>query len=197
LLAGCGNSDDDGGGTCGKVSACGGDIVGNWAIQDFCVDDSLFAGVDDSSCPESTQSVSFEASGSAAFNADLTYAVSLVQSFSVKYGFPRSCLTSGGVTLTCEQLEDGIQNQISMPDSPFAGATCGSTSGGCSCTFDTPPVTTSESGTYTTSGSTVSTMPMGGSADSGEYCVDGGTLHLIARDPQNGATTADIVAIKQ
>ena len=37
-LVGCGGDDDGPGASCGKVQACGGDVVGDWEVVAGCVD---------------------------------------------------------------------------------------------------------------------------------------------------------------
>jgi hypothetical protein len=54
---------------------------------------------------------------------------------------------------------------------------------GCSCKLVTPPQTQSEAGTYTTAGTKI-TAP----GASGEYCVKGNELHIMALDPMSSGS---------
>ena len=73
LLAGCGGSSDGGGGgSCGKVSPCGGSLVGTWTITASCESVSNFTvGAE---CPGATIDESqITTSGTLVFNADMTF----------------------------------------------------------------------------------------------------------------------------
>jgi hypothetical protein len=147
---------------CGMASACTGNIIGNWRVTTSCVTGSGTYG--DTSCQGATLSAAVIYAGTATFDADMSFTVDLVVEGTKTVSFPESCLTSGGTTVTCAQV---------MP--PDFSCTAASESG---CTCMSPPSGgwRSESGTYTTSGSTLTTD--GRSTNSYQYCVNGNTLHL-------------------
>ena len=52
----------------------------------------------------------------------------------------------------------------------------------CTCTVTNGPQTTSETGTYTTSGTTLTITDSDGSISSNGYCVQGNELHIVQLD---------------
>jgi len=164
---GCGSS----GGTCGNTAACGGSIVGTWTIASSCV--SASASAVDSECPTATaHSSALTITGTITYNADGTYTSSSTLSGSFSVSLPSSCLTSNGVTATCDQLNQAFQS------SPTPGVTLHCTgSSSCSCTETIANQTSSETGTYTTTAAGLLTdTPTGGTADQTDYCVKGTTM---------------------
>ncbi|HTB78212.1 MAG TPA: hypothetical protein VK762_33440 [Polyangiaceae bacterium] len=201
VFLGCSSSSgsDAAGGTCGKVAACGGDIVGTWNIVTACASASS-SSTSNTMCPnESLQSTSLTASGTATFNADMTYSVDVTESLSETVIVPTSCLTVGTTTITCDELSTAFGGALAT-DAGAPMATCTSSGGNCDCTISLSGLSTHETGTYTLSNNSVVTTPMGGTASSGDYCVQGNTLHLVssAMDMGGGmpAVSTDIVATK-
>ena len=198
-----------GNGSCGKVEPCGGDVVGTWKASGSCVNTAaLNASVGSdfmSQCPGASvgnprQSIS----GTITFNGNLTYTRNITTSASMDMTIPASCLTQGGITLTCAQLNAAFQQAFQGdPNSDIASFTCGG-SGSCSCRFTLKPTTTSDSGTYSTSGTTMALTATSGGIDGGDYCVQDKTLHLVSVDrttnmgPMGQATIeADVTYSKQ
>jgi hypothetical protein len=110
--------------------------------------------------------------GSATYNVDGTYTQTATTTATVRLFYPQSCLTSGGVTLTCEQLNQAVQAN------PTPGVTlnCTGTSD-CSCTETISGQTSTESGTYTTTTDGLLTQtPTSGTASTSDYCVKGNTM---------------------
>ena len=166
-LPGCGSS----GGTCGNTAACGGAIVGTWSITSSCVSES--ASMVDSQCPSATASSSaLTITGSITYNADGTYSSTSTVSGSINVTLPPSCLTSNGVTITCDQL-----NQLSHTN-PTPGVTLNCTgSSSCACTETIASQASSETGTYTTTAAGLLTdTPTGGTASQTDYCVKRTTM---------------------
>jgi hypothetical protein len=120
--------------------------------------------------------VSLTITGTAAYNADLTYSLTSVTSGTEIIGFPPSCITGSGVTLTCDQLTQGLAAQaqtigVSAIHCAAAGA------GGCNCTATLIDETDSETGTYTTAAGFITTTPAGQPADpAAGYCVKGSQM---------------------
>jgi hypothetical protein len=194
MVSACGGSS----GSCGKVQPCGGDVVGNWRISGACLDSAALSMDIGMACPGATINISLvNVSGSASFNADLTYTVTQSASFTAQETIPASCLTSGGLTLTCAQLDQQLQQQIAMDPSTFQSARC-SGSSSCTCTFTIAPQTSTDTGTYTTSGTTLSITSSDGSTSSNGYCVQGNEFHIVQFDMTMpmGKIQADTVLTK-
>ncbi len=132
---------------------------------------------------------SLHLTGTASYAANLTYVASFVVTGSETIGFPASCLTTQGITLTCDQLN---QTFTANPPSPSVSSIrCSAAGGGgCNCVatlIDTPANGT---GTYTTAGGIVTTTPTGGMPDTGdEYCVKGSRLDVTAPAMTDGTLT--------
>jgi hypothetical protein len=190
----CGGSS----GSCGKVSPCGGDVVGTYNVSAACFDTAALSMNLIADCPGASANISgLSVSGSASFNADTTYSVTETISATVSETLPASCLMMNGVTITCAQLDQAIQMLLTQIPGTYQSAHC---SGGssCTCTFTLVPQTTSETGTYTTSGTTITTTDSTGSTSSSEYCVQGNELHMLEVDMTMamGKVQADLVFTK-
>jgi hypothetical protein len=83
---GSGGSDSESAASCGKVTACGGDIVGTWKVVAACSNGSS-AAPSNSTCPGETDTSSVTASGTATFNSDMTYTVDFIESDSETTAF--------------------------------------------------------------------------------------------------------------
>jgi len=190
-----------GSGSCGKVSPCGGNVVGNYNIGAACLD-SAALNMDMNlipSCPGATVSISgLNVSGSASFNADMSYTVTETVSASASEAIPASCLTTNGVTVTCAQLDQAIQTLITQNPGTYQSGHC-SGSGSCTCNFTTAPMAMTETGTYTTSGTTITTTDSTGTSSSSQYCVQGNELHIVQVDMTMamGKIQADVVMTKK
>lgn len=170
FVSACGGS-SDGSGSCGTTAACGGDIVGTWTITSSC----LNASMPDMDCPGATiGSSTLKVTGTATYNADLTYSHTGTISGTAAFTIPASCLMSQGTTVTCDQL-----NQF-FAAAPIPGVTIhctGSTS--CSCTETATNADASESGTYTvTAAGTLTETTTDGDDTVSDYCVKGTTLNV-------------------
>jgi hypothetical protein len=185
------------GAACGTVEPCGGSLPGTWSFTSECINMAeLTLAAQQGICSQAIVSaVSASASGTASFNANLSYSISDTVMAFVTYQFPVAC--AGG--LTC--LDYGVYQAATLP----AGSsfTCSGTAA-CVCT-ELILTTTTDSGTYSTAGSDVYlTSAVTGTSNSGGYCVQGSTLHLITIDPTmntgpGGQPTIvkDVVAQKQ
>ncbi len=192
---GCSSSNASGG-DCGKVAPCGGDLVGTWKIIGSCADVSS-APAANSVCASETISVSsFSASGTVTFDSNMTYAFSASESASDTITVPMSCLSTGKVTVTCDDLTTVVNGVFSD-----AGTTCTASGSNCNCDVTVSGLTDEETGTYTLSGNTFSTTPSTSTATGGGagYCVQGNTLHitLMAMGNAAGTPTADFVATRE
>jgi hypothetical protein len=191
LSAACGS----GGGTCGNVAPCGGNIVGDWDIVDACLTFSDASPLGDF-CPEGTVTATgIDASGMISYRSDLTYSATITLSGSITVNLPAACLTVQGVTLTCAQLDQALkQALIDNPNPSIQAVSCEGV-GGCGCTFQITPQTSTNDGTYATSGTSLTLD--GGSAST--YCVQASELHVMSTDMSTGSLTAsgDVVMRKR
>jgi hypothetical protein len=201
-LAACGGGGDSGfaiGGStmCGEVAPCGGDLAGTWVFGTGCL---TAAGLKDAesgevicSSGESISITSIDVSGSATFNADMTYTLALTEQAAARLSLSQSCLQGH----TCGELQTALENT-----GDFASVSC-STSGACSCDATQPTNTAGESGTYTLSGSTVTTTSSTGVVSAIPYCVQGTEIHLLDTSTMNlgamglAAVDEDTVGTKQ
>jgi hypothetical protein len=173
---------------CGEVAPCGGDLVGNWSIEGACVDPDAIENQDLDSfkqiCPKLSYETSYEASGTASFTAT-TYTLDMDLNVTATVFVPKDCLMG----LSCGEL-GLLFNQATGGDT---GATISCTgSSDCHCAFVVPE-SQMETGSYTTSGTILTTTPTGGTADSTPYCVDGTTLHIITLASDAMTIVSDII----
>jgi hypothetical protein len=176
ILSTCG---DKAAGSCGKVAPCGGDVVGSWTISGACANAMSLAMQVVPNCPTATATASsIHATGSATFNMDLTYTLSETLTVSASGTVPAECLVYAGLTLTCAQFDELIQAYIASDPSMVQSAHC---AGGmtCSCSFVLAPQTRTETGTYYTSGTALTTLTnTTGSVT--DYCVQKNELHMVS-----------------
>jgi hypothetical protein len=174
LVSACGSSS----GSCGKVQPCGGDVVGDWNISAACVDNAVANMELPFECPGAMVRVTgLNVSGTATFTAGLTYTRTQTMSGSVQMTFAPSCLAMEGITPTCAQIDAILQLQLAQQPGTFQSASC-SGSATCTCSFTTVPETQSDSGTYVTSGNTLTLTSSAGAVDADQYCVQGNELHI-------------------
>jgi hypothetical protein len=170
-LMGCGGG---GGGTCGKVQPCGGDFIGTWTASDACAASGSTTLID--FCPTAPVSYSLSSSGDATFRADGTYTLDTSATGTAIVTIPATCLTMPGLTITCPELEQELQSQISSGSQPGATkASCRTGGGGCICDMTLEAHDTRDSGTYTNSGTELDLSD----GDGGAYCVQNNELHLV------------------
>lgn len=190
-------ADSNAASSCGKVAPCGGDIVGSWKIVASCAQAPSTTG-DPCSNGGTVQAVSVAASGTATFNADMTYSVDVAESDSETVDVPLSCLSVNGVAGSCADLAMAIGSVA-----PDAGTTASCTTAGanCSCTVSEAGTTFDETGTYTVSGTAFTTMQGTGAntgTGGGSYCVQGNTLHILSTMGASGmAPIVEFVATRQ
>ncbi len=185
------------GATCGTVEPCGGSLTGTWTLASECLNVAeLTTAVQQSVCAQAfVSSASASVSGNATFNTNLSYSISESVTGVVTYVIPATC-TNG---LTCAGY--GAYQAATL--TPGATFTCTGTTT-CACTQSILSTTT-DSGTYSTTGSNVIvTSAVSGTTTVGGYCVQGSTLHLVTVDPttSNGpmgqaTISKDVTAQKQ
>lgn len=173
---GSGGGGSGGGGADCSFAPCGGDVVGTWNSDAFC--SPATTGVEGiPECEDAVVDGAPEVEGSVTFNADGTYSqdTSIVGSFRAEYDDDCVDAMTDGM-MTAEALCAMYEAIGAQPGAPFT-ADCTYAAGWCKCdlTMDTQD---SASGTYTTSGSTVTL----GSGSPHPYCVDGNELRVSTED---------------
>jgi hypothetical protein len=193
VLAGsvsCGGGDSSG--SCGMGAACGGDLVGTWKVVSSCT--ALQGTLTDTDCPTATLDGRIEFAGTATYTSAKTYTLVMTVSGTETILFPSTCLSA-----TCDQLSQKFQ---ATPPDGFSAMHCTSAAGGaCSCAGTLIPQPHSETGTYTTSGGSVTTTPTDGSdAETDQYCVKGNRLDIVPDAPSLDPTltaSGDIILTRQ
>jgi hypothetical protein len=181
------------GGMCGDVQPCGGAVMGSWKIASICNNgDDLLAGDASDICDAATiHLTSFTGTGTVTYKTDATYQ----QAGDIKIGFqltvPMTCFATGE---TCADLDTGFA-QENQPGMTITSHSCVVSGSSCVCTVATDNDAT-ESGTYSTAGTTLTTTPTGGDASGDQYCIEGNTMHDMTVDMtmQTSMGTAKIVA---
>jgi len=190
LLAGCGGSSGDGGGSCGKVSPCGGSLVGTWTITSSCESVSNFT--DGTECPGATIDESqLVTSGTLVFNADMTFTVSGTIDGTRRFKVALACVAGVG---SCDDFASLIS-----PGPPEATTSCATAGSACNCTMVyVAPMASAQAGTYSTAGNvlTLNLNSPGADAIALGYCVEGSTFHMSRTDAATGAVINDVVATK-
>lgn len=198
MIMGCGsksNNGSDPAASCGKVPACGGDVVGTWNIAASCA--SVTESPNIMGCPNASyQNAAVTANGTSTFNADLTYTSDVTETASETIVLPTSCLTMGGNSVPCGTLGQVLGSAL-MSDAGTTTASCSTSGSNCNCNIS-GTLHTSTRGTYKTSGNSITTTNNGNTGTS-DYCVaQGGTeLHVIASTGGMMGVSQDIVATKQ
>jgi hypothetical protein len=192
LLPACG-----GGGapvtTCGNTQPCGGDVVGTWVAAGSCVAaESIqvrYMSQLGDECPSGASvsivdATSDWAAVSSTFDAEGGFSGTATFSASVEISVPAACL----VTRSCADLDAELQAMVS--EIGIAAASCRDGAAACTCSV-TQQQTSASSGTYRVSGTTLTTLPTGGSPNDMPFCVRGSEMHLINLD--NAGIASDIV----
>jgi hypothetical protein len=171
------------GASCPSVSPCGGNLVGTWKVTQTCLTATGNLGnlCDGGDAPAN---LAFSFSGTLTFNADGTYSSALTGSETAHEYFPSGCAPFGA---TCAQLGQQVIDGGSISCSLDSA-------GGCTCDSMAPARDSSQSGTYATSGSTVSTTH-DGTTSVASYCVQGSVLYEIAGPGDGGVLTSMGVAV--
>jgi hypothetical protein len=186
-----GSENISGGPACGN-QPCGGDVVGTWNWSDVCIRTDVlkqdFLQGSMGACSQATVGANLSAAGAFTLNADHTYAVTLTMSGTTTTNVPMSCLAAGD---SCAGLSARLQAALAS-DSSIQSASCSGTTT-CVCTEILTPSSQNESGTYSTSGSSLVTTPTGAAADTVQYCVKDTTITF--HEPAMGTSTmASLVA---
>jgi hypothetical protein len=174
-LLGCdgGSSLSPGGGSCGTVQPCGGSIAGTWKIENAClVNGGLVVDASDICATATIVSTGISGMGMETWAADGTYHATGTLSLSFKATIPNSCFAPGR---TCADVDAEMKSDPSV-----ASASCATSGTSCVCLFSTAEG--DETGTWATSGTTLTETPADDTASTDQYCVSGNELHDIALD---------------
>lgn len=177
-----------GGASCDVVSACGGDIVGTWAVTASC----LTASKDLSSiCAGASATVAYTFTGTVTYGADQSFTPALTLTATAHEYYPSGCAPFG---MTCAELgQAGADAASVVSQSCSLDAT-----GACNCDSVQDATTSNIPGTYSVSGDVLTTMQGSATATAVQYCVQGGVLHQIVPPGDGGLQAAgDIVFAKQ
>jgi hypothetical protein len=168
---------DGGSPACSAASPCGGDIVGTWKVTESC----LSASEDLSTvCAGVSADIQFTFSGTTTYSADGTYTSATSGGGLTTYHYPAACLTGGE---TCDQL-----GQVLMAVGMYSSVSCATdTAGVCNCAAVTASTSSNETGTYATSGSTL-TLTHAGATSMAPYCVQGNALFEFEAPGDGGVT---------
>ena len=132
-------------------------------------------------CAGASAEIEYTLSGTVTFNADGTYGQALTGTGRIHEHYLSGCAPFG---LTCEQLGQSVLPAIDA--GTVISASCSiDAAGGCTCDSVTPASIDNTPGTYSTSGSTLTTMH-DGITSTGPYCVQGGVLYQLPAPGDGG-----------
>jgi hypothetical protein len=162
-------------GTCGKVQPCGGSLVGSWTVASTCF---LQADITPSDlidvCPiAKLEALSATANGTATFTAT-TYVNTGTITVQSRLTMPLSCFGAGK---DCAGLQ-----AVYVDQGFFQSPTCAVQGTSCICALNAVQ-DAAGSGTYTTSGTTLTSTDADGTTSADPYCVVGNELHSMDVDP--------------
>jgi hypothetical protein len=187
------------GGACGTVQPCGGDVAGSWKITSSCFLDNSIFGIDATEiCPTATiDATTSTVTGSATYDADMTYSMNLVTTPIFTMTIPDSCFAAGR---TCAEVGPSV---MADQAADVKTITCAPSGTSCVCHVVSDTQTDVETGTYSTAGTTLTSGPSADDQESDPYCVQGDQLHILVDTMTSmgamGKVTiaADIVLTKQ
>jgi hypothetical protein len=180
---GSGGSGGSGGGgtggssSCGSVQPCGGSLVGTWTITGVCLNAT---DTSDPTCPGyALSNLSATESGTLSFASGGTYTANVSATLQYTETIPQSCIDPS----TCADI---------APTYALLGiaASCTGTTV-CTCSIAIAS-NSSEAGTYTTSGTTVTSTDSLGYVDTMAYCVQGNSVHFLSYNSAGQVTTEEI-----
>jgi hypothetical protein len=179
------------------VAACGGNVAGNWMVSSSCYE--INGALGGTFCPNGTITAHATYSGTFTFGTDSTYSMALSVSANEVLWFPAACLTSQGVTTTCEQLTLTLMDQVA--GSGISSIQCtASARGGCDCIAVASQPIPPAVGTYASSGATLTLAPNDGTTPNNfGYCATTNQLDLLPPSMTSDglAATGDIMFVRQ
>jgi hypothetical protein len=135
---------------------------------------------------ESTTNISL----SAVFNTDGSYSMTF-GAYSDELALTASapCLTELGAN-SCDDYTGALTT------AGYSSVSCADASGGgCTCELAAANDPSDDSGTYSTQGNSIVLSGTTNGLNSGTYCVNGSTLHLLLQVAAGSAATQDLVLV--
>ena len=125
------------------------------------------------------------------FAADRTYSSSNAGGGTTHYHYPGACVPAG---YTCMQY-----GQVLMAIGSYSSVDCATDATGfCNCDALTASASSNETGTYSTSGTMLTTTPASGTTSSAPYCVRGDLMYLMQAARDGGVqSTGSLVLARQ
>lgn len=161
--------------TCGAVQPCGGSIAGTWKVASACFAKDASLDASGICATASIQLTTISAVGSTSYGADGTYQTTGTIKIGLQLTVPASCFATGE---TCADIDMGFAQE--QQDMTITSHSCAMSGSSCVCTIESQQG--DESGTYSTSGTTLTTTATGGQPSDDSYCVQGNMLHDLAVD---------------
>jgi hypothetical protein len=163
-------------------SACGGDVVGTWAVTGVCAE---IADAVIDVCPTALATLDITLTGTATFNADGTRSTDFTSENTITYTLDAACLNAITMNMppaTCDAL-----SKEADPTSGDGPTTCtGDPSVSCTCVATNPEKTEMKTGTYSVDGSTlVSKNDDDNSMNVAQFCVK--DTELRVQQPEDKA----------
>lgn len=167
---------------CETTEPCGGDAVGDWTIATACIPDFAFQAPEE--CPTATASVSnLSLPGTVSINADGSYLLTTEgMSMDLTIHIPRSCIGD----LTCTDL-------ATYMEADCADASDGD---GCDCASQQSGEPDTETGTWTSEGTTVTLTNADGEVETVDYCADSDEMWLSITPEEEGAPAFSLLLTK-
>lgn len=155
---------------CASFTPCGGDLTGNWKIDQECVSAATRAQLGDSLklCPAATVEVTtLKGQGTGVFDASSLKRNEMLSTIFTEV-VPTSCLSAGQ---DCTALAQAMTK-------PSVTAQCVAAAAGCTCTVDVE-LTLMQDYSYVKTGmSFTTTDPSDGTMETFDYCVAGNVLRM-------------------
>ena len=168
-----------GGASCStQFTACGGSLVGSWSADEKCQTPGLieFQG----NCAGETGDLTKVLSQDGwMFAANDSFTYTLSASGPAVVVLPDECLQMESPPLSCTDASAGAtyQHRIDFPGGTPGALHCQDANGTCTCALSIAAAPMNLSGTYTTTGATLTISPAQGTIVF-DYCVAGTTLKL-------------------
>jgi hypothetical protein len=186
---GDGDGDGEGGaGSCGPTMACGGDVVGEWTVQDACIDaDDLFqTELSEPECADVIRGVDVSATGTYTFAADGNGSSEITLNLDVDALWSEACLSAlaDGASIDLEASCTNIERNY-LESQEFSGAACNVEGNACACLATAVPRTIQGAGRYRVEGDQLINEENG---DADLFCVEGETLTIWTTDGETRGT---------
>lgn len=137
-----------------------------------------------SKCPGATFDVGLDASGTVTFSGDGSYQINFTAIGQLSVTLPAACIAqlTQGQAQSCAEIAALLDDEGSV--------TCtGTVDSQCECSGQVGESdVNNESGTYTTSGTTLTITESGGTPNALSYCVNGDELRVYDDTSEDGST---------